>query len=1819
MLSGFFDVKGLLTKNFEAENLDATRNQLSFSNNTWRNNKENIEDFNQTAYKNKWIDSLFFDSNITRVIVGIDKERPESYVEVNRLVNKHNARIVNTVKINGQIIAAVVEVPTRSTSAFMRDVRTAKITRYIEPNMRFQASFIPNDPYWSIQWAPKKIEADWAWDVTMGNSSILVAVVDTGINYLHEDLVDNYIALGYDWVNNDSDPMDDHGHGTHCAGIIAAAINNSIGIAGLAQVSIMAEKGLDPLGYGYADWLANAIIHAVDQGADIISMSWGGYGHSQLIYEAIQYAYNAGVILIAAAGNDGTSLKIYPAAYDEVIAVTATDNYDQRAGWSSFGDWVELAAPGVDIYSTVPWGYESWSGTSMAAPHVAGIAALILSQFPNSSQDWLRLRLRYTADDLGDPGFDVYYGYGRVNARRAVEETMPTHELILMELETPPYAEPNTQASINVTLINFGAESESNVTIKLMANGSIVDLVTLGLLASYATAKVSCFWTPTTEGWYNVTAYITPVTGEENIENNVMSTYIYVGTPVKAFVLRSAGNVIPDIVANWQVLNTEWYKFGDTMIYIDYTTLDKEFITYEDINATGADVLIISCACDPYLWQLMDSEIEAIKRYVYEGHELIATSGTFFYMVPNNNKLAPLFGLNETTMWDATLTDLLHLLDTTHPIFYNVPNPFVFADVGTAVPFDWQWDSNELIGGQYAAIGHFEESAIVTYRGLVYLSPLLEIIPAYYQHHLQLLYNSIVWSRYRKPAHDLEVSLECPTYPDPGETVWINATVQNIGLSNETNVDLFILINDEKVVGLENFTLNSGEAITLSYNWTANEGTYNITAYSPPVRGEYGTFNNRKTVHCRVTYIPVIGFIETHGEELYNEDLKRYYENLGYFVNTIHEMLTPKLLKNYDLLVVGEDWYNIPWVNSEIKAVHDFIASGRGFVAIGDQLSSSIQEILSGYGITYTGFWGAGGPSDNFDRLHPIMHGVDYIYAGHPVNSLQVNPPGYWIASDARNEYTIIAGAEAGGEVLCLSDDFAAYLYNSDNEKMFKNIVEWMGVKYEHELSAYLDCVKFAEPGELVFLNITVSNRGKKNETNLELQIWINNTMVENVIIYELLTNAHYTLNYQWTPTIEGIYNITVYILPVLGENYIQNNKDTCFVRVESLPDILIVSDDDAGAYIRGTSLPEFELVLTSAGYEYFVWDESSMENPSLDFLTKFKVVIWTCGDYRSWAVDPLDAATLEQYLAQGGTLLLEGEDIGFDHNYDSFMFNVAHALYDVDDTGSLGLMVTDPIHQVTAGLPTNFYWLTDPPLEDGVFPINGGKEVIRYSGTSWTAVTVFDGTGINYGSVVYYAFPIYCVSEKERSILVVNSVEWLLATKIKHDIAILNLTVYPTQVYVGQTVNINLTVTNKGKVTESFTVQVYYENATANSTASLIEGHNIPPPNAMWIAPSTLSLANYSIGDRFNVTVWVNLNISSFGWQFKIVYDKTVLNAVRCEYTGLKSQSQFFQGLPTMPFQPTFGELNETYAYVMHGETLLGAVERKPGYGSLSWIEFEIVNIPVKPYEGILELEEEDTMVIDPALQKISLVRYSSVYHFGLVSSPLIGERQVQLLPETNATLTFTWNTTGLLLGNYTIKAVAGPVPGETNIEDNTFVNGAVEILWEHDVAVIEVSSLQTWIYEGQDAFFNVTVRNKGDFVENVTLTLYYNINTDQIIDTMIVRNLLPEETRTVTVVWNTIGVPPCTNYTITAVVMIDGPDNKMEDNILVDGAVKIRIAGDITADGKVDITDIAIIGHAFGAYPGHPRWIPEADINGDGKIEIVDMVLAAVNYGKC
>lgn len=302
--------------------------------------------------------------------------------------------------------------------------------RYVEPDQVATALEEPNDTHYNLQWAPPLMGAEEAWDETTGDPGVAVAILDTGVDLQHPDLTGKFTSYGYDFVNSDSNPDDDNGHGTHVGGIVGAKTDNSLGVASIGwDTKLMAIKVLNASGSGNHSWIAAGITAAADNGADVINMSLGGPSGSTPLLNAVNYAHNAGVLVVASSGNSGNSNPTYPAAYSNVVAVGATNQSDVRASFSSYGTWLDITAPGVSIYSSwcctgsgggTPAPYVYASGTSMSAPNLSGVAALILAANPNLSNSQMRDILEDSAVDRGTPGPDIYYGHGRVDAEAAV-------------------------------------------------------------------------------------------------------------------------------------------------------------------------------------------------------------------------------------------------------------------------------------------------------------------------------------------------------------------------------------------------------------------------------------------------------------------------------------------------------------------------------------------------------------------------------------------------------------------------------------------------------------------------------------------------------------------------------------------------------------------------------------------------------------------------------------------------------------------------------------------------------------------------------------------------------------------------------------------------------------------------------------------------------------------------------------------------------------------------------------------------------------------------------------------------------------------------------------------------------------------------------------------------------------------------------------------------------------------------------------------------------------------------------------------------------
>jgi subtilisin family serine protease len=332
-------------------------------------------------------------------------------------LHRNGARCVGVI---GAMDAAVIEVSDAELPWIEAALRRSGAFKSVERDYVARIAEAPNDRYYAAQWGLPRVAAPAAWEVASG-AGVVVAVLDTGIEASHPDLQGERLA-GYDFVNDDDDPSDDHGHGTRMSGIIAAQRDNGEGVVGVAPAAVlMPVKVLDQDGLGAYSAVANGITYAVDHGARVLNLSLVGPVASDVLQAAIDYATAHDVVVVAAAGNDGSSVPTYPAAAAGVVAVSAIDARDVRPSFSNYGAWIGFAAPGVDIVTTsLDGGYASSVGTSPAAAFGSGIFALLFSADPTLRRSDAIERVQRGAVDLGRTGWDQYYGWGRADAYAAL-------------------------------------------------------------------------------------------------------------------------------------------------------------------------------------------------------------------------------------------------------------------------------------------------------------------------------------------------------------------------------------------------------------------------------------------------------------------------------------------------------------------------------------------------------------------------------------------------------------------------------------------------------------------------------------------------------------------------------------------------------------------------------------------------------------------------------------------------------------------------------------------------------------------------------------------------------------------------------------------------------------------------------------------------------------------------------------------------------------------------------------------------------------------------------------------------------------------------------------------------------------------------------------------------------------------------------------------------------------------------------------------------------------------------------------------------------
>ncbi len=749
---------------------------------------------------------------------------------------------------------------------------------------------------------------------------VTIAVIDTGIDASHESLDDldddssteDIKVIGFkDYINFRNEPYDDHGHGTHVSGIAAGTGGGGKYIGVAPGAKLVGVKVLSGEGRGSFDGVISGIEWVIQNkdkyGIDIISMSLGANYNSDgttPVEKAVDYAVAQGINVVVAGGNSGpreNSVGIPASAFD-VITVGAVDDNLEIASFSSRGPTKDgrlkpdVSAVGVEVTSSIPGGndnYDSHSGTSMATPMVSGDVALLLEAKPNLSPREVKDLLTRTVIDKGEEGPDNNYGHGVINALLSYFElNPPEHEVGISNVDLLSYMIVGEEFEINTEVINYGLNDES-FDVFLLVNGIEESRSSVELLAK-ENKKIKFSYTPEEEKSYSIEIKISNVEGDLLSSNNEFLGDVnasIVEGKIKAVVLDSWGNYVAARATIFDELNENWFNYGNYLVEIDYDSLMKEDISYEDIVNSGADVLIISNA-----WangqrgmnlQFTDEEISAIKKYTEEGHGLIGTAGTLSELVENNIGLAELFGIKEAIgLWnsnDAELISNLNIFVDDGILTKDIPTSYVPVFIHSVINLELD-ESKDVVR---VASGEEQDDVFVSaYKSekgaSVYFTYLPEI---YYQEAVdrQFFYNSIVWTNLMKGEKgEKDVSISDIKLDDEiiiGEETVVSAKVVNHGLDNEEVVVKFSYDDEE----IESKTLNvlSGDIKEFNFSFVpGNGGEHLVSLEVLSLTDESYLVNNKIRNKILVKGALIVG----HSEKLIdlNSDGKFEFLNVSF-------------------------------------------------------------------------------------------------------------------------------------------------------------------------------------------------------------------------------------------------------------------------------------------------------------------------------------------------------------------------------------------------------------------------------------------------------------------------------------------------------------------------------------------------------------------------------------------------------------------------------------------------------------------------------------------------------------------------------------------------------------------------------------------------------------------------------------------------------------------------------------------------------------------------------------------------------------------------
>jgi len=864
-----------------------------------------------------------------------------------------------------------------------------KYVKYAEPNGIARTFLVPNDANYTQQWAHQVIKSEEAWNVTTGASNVVIAVIDSGVDYNHPDLAANIwnntdeipdngidddqngfvddvrgwdfaeasemypVYPGEDGTQPDNDPMDFLGHGTVVAGIEAAVTNNEIGIAGLTW-----NSKIMPVKSGYAtygggaliyDQVAAGIRYAADNGADIISMSFGGTLRSKVVYDAIKYAYDKGALLVAAVGNEGERVKTYPAAYEEVVAVTATDQYDNPAYFTNFGNWVEVAAPGVDILSTVspnasqgPYGlkypYDYASGTSAATPHVAGVAALIWGRFPNMTRDQVRVQLRRTAVDLPPQGFDNYYGYGRISAAEAVKQAPAEYDLLVLSWKLPFVSAPGLEATVP-----FYPSGGNLLGSTKYVSGSLTDLKSNNevymVFRSYGSSTTVTYpitnmnFTGSATGWTTTTTITsgTATFGYDSASGNPSP-----GSDAGSYFHKATGTTTKIADITFTTETSFSYTLGQPIsvfLAYAYTLSGTSFGTGSNIivrlvkpDATTADLDTVALPASAVAWTYKKGVSVSATNFTQSGtyklrvvNRLVtAVKGTANYIQLNLDDVGLEITYYNAYTMEGEFTGSSNTEDWTQ-LVWTIDSSFTTESVtATFQLFNYTANAYPTSGDGYmtATIGTTD---VITTQTITTNPKHFRDATGHWKIKVKGVKSTSSQFDWRGDLIDYKVTW--PLYS-------VKTTVLNFGTRTVTGINVKLLVNGTEKDSERISELQSGKVANVTCSWTpVSEAIYNVTTYVEP-NNELSnvTGNNAQFAYSWVRYgkaVKVPQDFPTIQEAIETT-------NLGIYGGEATILVSNGTYNEYDLLMQN----GLTWLTLAGESTTTTISGDPGSVAV---------------------------------------------------------------------------------------------------------------------------------------------------------------------------------------------------------------------------------------------------------------------------------------------------------------------------------------------------------------------------------------------------------------------------------------------------------------------------------------------------------------------------------------------------------------------------------------------------------------------------------------------------------------------------------------------------------------------------------------------------------------------------------------------------------------------------------------------------------------------------------------------------------------------